>query len=142
MADITNKNIQIPGGNSATNYKIERAYMLDFGTNAEIAATGTHDLVKLPAGEAVVGFKIVAVEGAASGGAATAQFKLNGSAINSSAIALAALADGMVHNVNVSGIAAYGENTLQLTVGGAAYTAGKLLVIVETLPVDMFVNAG
>ena len=142
MADITNKNIAVAGVNSATNFIKQYAYMLDMNTMADIASTGTHDLVKLPAGEALVGLKVVVIEKAASGGAATAQFKVNGSAINSTAIALAGLAEGFTHNLNVAGIAAYGENTLQLTVGGAAYTGGKLLVIAETLPAEMFVTNG
>jgi hypothetical protein len=142
MADITNRNIDVPGVNSTTNFLKQYAFELDFNTLSEIAATGTHDLKKLPAGEALVGLKVVVIEAAASGGAATAQFKVNGSAINSTAVALAGLAAGFVHNLNVSGVAAYGENTIQLTVGGAAYTGGKLLCIAETLPAEMFVTAG
>jgi hypothetical protein len=142
MADITNKNIDVPGVNSTTNFLKQYAFELDFNTLSEIAATGTHDLKKLPAGEALVGLKVVVIEAAASGGAATAQFKVNGGAINTSAVALAGLAAGFVHNLNVSGVAAYGENTIQLTVGGAAYTGGKLLVVAETLPADLFVTNG
>jgi hypothetical protein len=142
MADITNKNIAVPGVNSATNYKVEHAYLLNLGTMAEIAKTGTHDLVKLPAGEALTGLKVIVIEPATSGGAATAQFKVSGAAVNSSALALAGLAAGMVQNFNVSGIAAYGEKVLQLTVGTADYTGGKLLVIAETIPAEMFVTAG
>lgn len=142
MADITNKNIDVPGVNSNTNFLKQYAFELDFNTMSEIAATGTHDLKKLPAGEALVGFKVVVIEKAASGGAATAQFKVNGTAINSTAVALAGLAAGFVHNLNVSGVAAYGENTIQLTVGTAALTGGKLLCIAETIPGDMFITAG
>jgi hypothetical protein len=148
MADITNKNLQIPGVNSNTNYKIERAYLLNFGTNAEVAEVGTHDLQKIPAGEAVVGFKIVSVDTVTSGGAGTVQFKLkNGTAVgnlNSSTVALASLAQGMAHSINVNGINTYGENdnVLQLTVGTANLTGGKLLIIVETLPVKSFITNG
>lgn len=142
MADITNKNILIPGVNSATNFVQEYAVELDLGAMAEIAATGTHDLLKLPAGVALVGLKAVVVDAVTSGGAGTVQFKVNGSAVNSTALSIAQLAKGMVHTMGVNGIAAYGENTLQLTVGTAALTGGKVLLIVETLPVDMFVTAG
>lgn len=142
MADITNKNITVAGVNSATNYIKQYAYLLDMNTLSEIAETGTHDLVKLPDGEALVGLKVVVIEKATSGGAATAQFKVNGNAINTSAIALSGLSTGFTHNYNVSGIESYGEKTLQLTVGGSAYTGGKLLVIAETLPAKMFVTAG
>jgi hypothetical protein len=142
MADITNKKIAVAGVNSNTNFIKQYAFLLDMNTMADIAAVGNHDLAKLPAGEALTGLKIVVIEKAVSSGAATAQFKVNGSAVNSSALALAGLAEGFTHNLNVAGIAAYGENTLQLTVGGAAYTGGKLLLIAETLPAEMFVTNG
>lgn len=142
MADITNKNITVPGVNSATNFVKQYAYLLDMTTFSEIAEVGTHDLAKLPAGEALVGLKAVVINKMTSGGAATAQFKVNGAAINSTALALSGLTDGLTHNFNVSGIAAYGENTLQLTVGTAAFTGGKLLVVAETLPAEMFVTNG
>lgn len=142
MADITNKNIAVPGVNSATNFVRERAFLLDMDTTAEIAAVGTHDLVKLPAGEALTGLKVIVIAPATSGGAATAQFKVNGASVNSTALALAGLGEGMVHCFGVSGVKAYGENTLQLTVGTAAYTGGKLLVIAETIPAEMFVTNG
>lgn len=142
MADITNKNISVPGVNSATNYVQERAFLLDMGVNADVSATGTHDLVKLPAGEALTGLKVIVIGGATSSGSATAQFKVNGSNINSTALALAGLAEGMVHSFNVAGIKAYGENTLQLTVASASYTGGKLLIIAETIPAEMFVTNG
>lgn len=142
MADITNKNITVPGVNSATNFVKQYAYLLDMTTFSEIAEVGTHDLAKLPAGEALVGLKAVVIDKMTSGGAATAQFKVNGAVINSTALALSGLADGLTHNFNVSGIAAYGKNTLQLTVGTAAFTGGKLLVVAETLPAEMFVTNG
>lgn len=142
MADITNKNITVPGVNSTTNFVKQYALLLDMNTMSEIAETGTHDIFALPPGEALVGLKIVVIEKATSGGSATAQFKVNGSAVNTTALALAALADGFTHNLNVAGIAAYGENKIQLTVGSAAYTGGKFLVVAETLPAEMFVTAG
>jgi hypothetical protein len=142
MADITNKNIDVPGVNSATNFIKQYAFEVDFNTMSEIAEAGTHKLKRLPPGEAVVGLKVVVIEKAASGGAATAQFKVNENAVNTTALALAALADGFTHNFNVSGIAAYGTNTIQLTVGTAAFTGGKLLVVAETLPAELFVTAG
>jgi hypothetical protein len=142
MADITNRNIAVPGVNSATNFTKQYAFLLDMNTMSAIAEVGTHSLVNLPEKEALTALKIVVIEKATSSGAATAQFKVNGTAVNSSALALSALADGYTHNINVSGVAAYGANTLQLTVGTAAYTGGKLLVIAETIPAEMFVVNG
>jgi hypothetical protein len=142
MADITNKNISVPGVNSNTNFLKQYAFLLDFGTFAEIAEVGTHDFAKLPAGEALMTLKVVVVDKVTSSGAATAQFKVNGTAVNTTAVSLAGLAEGYAHNLNVSGVAAYGENTLKLTVGTAAYTGGKLLVVAETLPAELFVTNG
>ena len=142
MADITNKNIAVPGVNSTTNFVRQYAYLLDFTVNADVADVGTHDIAKLPPGEALVGMKVVVIEKAASGGAATLQLKVNGSTINSTALALAGLAEGFSHNINVTGIKAYGENILQATVGTAAYTGGKLLIVAETIPAEMFVTNG
>jgi hypothetical protein len=142
MADITNKNIQIPGVNSDTNYVQERAYMLNMNTNADIAAVGTHNIVALPEGEALVGLKVIVVDGVTSGGSATVQFKVNDTAINSTAFTLAGLATGYVHSLNVAGLKGYGANTLQLTIGVAAITGGKIMVIAETIPVNMFITNG
>lgn len=145
MADITNINIRIPGVNAATNFVQEYAFGIDFVTLSGIAATGTHSIFKLPKGEALVGLRVIAVESATSGGAATLQFKVsvNGTAanINSSTVALAGLAKGMVQRFNASGIKTFDsdvESVIQMTVGTAAYTGGKLLVIAETIPVDAY----
>lgn len=149
MADITNINIKVPGVNTATNYVQQYAFMVDFATLSGIAATGTHNIVKLPKGEALQSLKIFAVEGATSGGSATLQFKLsvNGTVgnVNSSAVALAGLAKGMVQNFAVTNIKAFdaeAEAILQLVVGSAAYTGGKLLLIAETIPAESFVTNG
>lgn len=142
MADITNKNIAVPGVNSNTNFIKQYSYVIDFGVNADVAEVGTHDIVKLPAGEALTGLKVIVLGKVTSGGAATVQFKTSGAAVNSTALALAGLNEGLVHSLNVAGIAAYGENTLQLTVGTAAVTGGKVLLIAETIPAEMFVTNG
>ena len=142
MADITNRKISVPGVNAAANFVKQYAYMLDFTNLAEIAKTGTHKLVNLPAGEALMALKVVVIDKVTSGGAATVQFKVNGAAVTAAPVALAGLGDGFTHNLNISGIAAYGENTLQLTVGTADLTGGKLLVIADTIPAEMFVTNG
>lgn len=144
MADITSKDITVPGVNSNTNYIQSRALLLDFANVADITATGTHDLFDIPAGETLVGLKVVVIAAVTSGGAATIQFKIGGSVINSTALALSGVAKGFVHNFAVSGVNAYSDGTkpLQMTVGTAAVTGGQLLVIAETIPGDMFVTAG
>jgi hypothetical protein len=44
--------------------------------------------------------------------------------------------------LNVAGLKGYGANTLQLTIGTAAITGGKIMVIAETIPVNMFITNG
>jgi hypothetical protein len=149
MADITNQNIRVPGVNAAGTFVKQQSYVVDFATLSGIAGTGTHDIIKLDKGDAVVGVRVVALESAASSGAATLQLKLafHGSAanINSSAVALAGLAKGVVQNMPVSGIKSFDseyEGVIQLVVATAAYTAGKLLLIVDTVPAEAFVVNG
>ena len=144
MADITNKDITVPGVNSNANFVKNQAFELDFDNVAAITATGTHDVIKVPAGETLVGLKVIVVGAVTSGGAGTVQFKVGGNAINSTALALAGLAKGFVHNFTVSGVNGYsnGSVPIQLTVGTAALTGGKLLCIAETIPGDMFITAG
>jgi hypothetical protein len=146
MADITNKNIQIPGVNSSTNYVQQRAYILNFNTAADITAVDTHAIVSIPAGEALTGLKVIVVEDITSSGSATVQFKLSGTAINSTAISLTNLKKGYATAFNAANIKNNIDdetaNILQLTVGSAAITGGKIMVIAETIPVDSFINAG
>lgn len=143
-ADITNKDITVPGVNSATNFIKSTAFELDFAVVSDIVAVGTHDLIDIPAGETLVGLKVIVVGAVTSGGAGTVQFKVGGNTINSTALALAGLAKGFVHNLVVTGVNAYSDGTvpIQLTVGTAALTGGKLLCIAETIPGDMFITAG
>ena len=63
--DITNINLNVPGVNSATNYLREKAFVIDFSTQAGIAAVGTHDIIKLPKGEALQALRVIALESAA-----------------------------------------------------------------------------
>lgn len=147
--DITNINLNVPGVNSATNYLREKAFVIDFSTQAGIAAVGTHDIIKLPKGEALQALRVIALESAASTGAATLQFKLafNGTAgtVNGTAVNLAGLAKGVAQNMTVSNIKSFDseyEGVLQMVVGTAAYTGGKFLLIAETIPAEDFVTNG
>lgn len=149
MADITNQNIRVPGVNAAGSFVKQQSYVVDFATISGIAAIGTHDIIKLDKGDALVGVRVFAIEGVASSGAATLQLKLafNGTAanINSSAVALAGLAKGFVQNFPVTGIKSFDndyEGVIQMVVGTAAYTGGKLLLVVDTIPAEAFVTCG
>lgn len=149
MADVTNLNFRVPGVNTATNYIKQESFVLDFVTDSGIAEVGTHDWIKLKKGDALQSLKVIALDGGASSGAATLQFKLAfnkvAANINSTAFALAALADGVTQNVTVSGIKSFDaeyEGIIQVTVGTAAFTGGKFLVIAETIPAETFVTNG
>lgn len=149
MADITNKNCRVPGVNQDTNFMKQRSYCFDGGVVPEIMSIGTHNIIAVPVGECVAKIRVIALENSTSGGSATLQFKLSfgetSEVINSSTIAVGALAAGDVHELVVNGIKAYdAEKTpvIQLVVGSSAFTAMKLLVIVETLPVTEFMTMG
>jgi hypothetical protein len=149
MADITNVITRVPGVNTATNYVRQDAHVFDFTNLAAVGEVGTHDVIKLPRGAALQALRVFALDGAMSSGAATLQFKLSvagtAAAINSSAIALSGLAKGMSHNIVASGIKSFdadSEAVIQITVGTAAFTGGKILVIAETIPAIDFVTAG
>lgn len=149
MADVTNKNFRIPGVNQDTNFIKQRSYCLNGAEVPEILATGTHDVIALPKGEALIGLRVIALENTASGGSATLQFKVAiGEAaenINASAIGIGNLAAGDVHALPVNAVKGYDEDVgavIQLSVGSAALTAVKLLIVVETLPVAEFTKLG
>jgi hypothetical protein len=147
-ADITTKDTIVKGVNSENNYVRSEAHILDGTENSGILAADTHDLFVIPKGNALVGLKVIALSSTTSGGSATVQFKAKvgtetATAIGS-AIAKANLAAGFVHNLAVATLAysATADTTIEMTVGTAALTAVKLLVIAEYIPVDMFMNAG
>jgi hypothetical protein len=149
MADVTNLNFRVPGVNTATNYLKQESFVLDFVTASGIAEVGTHSWIKLKKGDALQTLRVIALDGATSSGSATLQFKLafDGTAanINSTAFALAGLAKGITQNVVVNGIKTFDseyEGVIQVTVGTAAFTGGKFLVIAETIPAEAFVTNG
>ena len=147
-ADITSKDTLVFGVNSTNNYVHSEAHIIDGVENPGVLAQDTHDLFKIPAGNALVGLKIVALDSTTSSGSATVTFKAKvgtetATAVGS-AIAKANLAAGFVHNLAVATLAYSGtaDTTIEMTVGTAALTAVKLLVIAEYIPVDMFMTAG
>lgn len=149
MADFTNVDFRVNGVNQDTNYKKQYAFCIDTAEYSGMQATGTHDIAVIPAGEAVVGLSVFVLTAAASSGAATVQFKLdfNGTAeaVNSTAVAIANLAAGDIADLPVNGIKAFDtakECTLQFTVGTAALTAFKFMLVIETVPVKEFITEG
>ena len=147
-ADITTKDTLVKGVNSMNNYVRSEAHILDGVENSGILAQDTHDLFVIPAGNALVGLKVIALSSTTSSGSATVQFKAKvgtetATAVGS-AIAKANLAAGFVQNLAVATLA-YSDTagtTIEMTVGTAALTAVKLLVIAEYIPVHEFMTAG
>ena len=108
---------------------------------ANLAAGFVHNL-------AVATLAYSATADTTSSGSATVTFKAKvgtetATAVGS-AIGKANLAAGFVQNLAVATLAysATAGTTIEMTVGTAALTAVKLLVIAEYIPVDMFMNAG
>jgi hypothetical protein len=147
-ADITTKDTLVKGVNSMNNYIRSEAHILDGVENPGILDADTHSLFVIPKGNALVGLKIVALADTTSSGSATLQFKAKiGSTAEAihTAIAKADLAAGDVVVADVAKIKGYdaeNDTVIQLTVGTAALTAVKLLVIAEFLPIVEFMTAG
>lgn len=147
--DVTASTIRQNGANQDTNYTKTDAYIIDASVAAGLLTVATHSLVKVPKGNMITGVKVVALDTATSGGAATLQFlaKVGAAAAEAlnSALALAAMAAGKVHNIPVSSVTAYSgtdETVIQITVGTAAFTALKFMLFVEYIPVTEFLNRG
>lgn len=147
-ADITAKETRLKGVNSFDNYIRRETHLIDGAENAGILAADTHSLFIIPKGNMLTGLKVLSLETAASSGSATAQFKAS---INSVAEALhtaigkADLAAGDVAVIPVEKIKGYDasyDTVIQLTVGTAAFTTLKLLVVAEYIPVTEFLTAG
>lgn len=147
-ADITAKDTILKGVNSLNNYVRSEAHLIDGSQHAGILAADTHSLFIIPKGNMLTGLKVLSLETAASSGSATAQFKAS---INSVAEALhtaigkADLAAGDVAVIPVEKIKGYDasyDTVIQLTVGTAAFTTLKLLVVAEYIPVVEFMTAG
>jgi len=127
-------------------------HILDLAVATSAKSADTHDLVKIPAGHAVVGVTIVSLTSFASSGAATMTIKVKAgtetAAAIGSAVSLTNLAVGKVTKLVPAGALSlkatngvYAGSVLQMTVGTAAYTAGKAMIIVDTIPVaDFLVN--
>ena len=147
-ADITSKDTLVKGVNSEVNYVRSEAHIIDGTENSGVLAQDTHDLFVIPAGNALVGLKVVALADTTSSGSATVTFKAKvgtetATAVGS-AIAKANLATGFVQNLSVATLAysATADTKIEMTVGTAALTAVKLLVIAEYIPINMFMTAG
>lgn len=153
MADVTTKVARMNGFYQPNTLVKTTVHLLDFGAAPDAMGVDTHDLVKIPAGHAVTGVTVVPLVAFTSDGNATLTIKVKAgtetAASIGSAIAKANLAAGKVTKLipsagaqllkDTNGI--YAEEVLQATVGAAAFTAGKALIIIDAIPVgDLLVN--
>lgn len=145
MADLITKIPRANGTNAMTNYVKSDCYIVDGGENADAMAVGTHAIAVVPAGYAIVGVKLVGLDTAASGGAATLAVtasvgSASGVAVGSS-VALAKLAKGCVNVVAPAGTAVFSfteDTKVNIVVGTAAFTTLNVAVIVDTIPIGDF----
>lgn len=147
--DITGKDTVLKGVNSPNNYVRSVAHLIDGTEHAGILAMDTHDLFRIPKGNMLKELTVLALGDTTSSGAATIQFKAKtgaaAEAVNSTALAIADLAKGDAVALPVEKIKAYDpENDIiiQMTVGTAALTAIRILIVAEFLPVAEFMTAG
>ena len=149
-ADITGKDTLVKGVNSPNYYVQSEAHLIDGTEEPGVLASDTHDLFKIAKGNMLTGLKVCALANTTSEGSATVQFKAKvgsaaAEAINGTAIGKADLQAGDVVCIPVEKIKGYdaeGDVLIQLTVGTAALTAVKLLVVAEYIPVTQFLTAG
>ena len=145
--DITAKDTRLNGILSDEIYIKQEAHVIDFA-ELGVNGTGTHDLFKLAPGDALVGLTVIVLTGFTSDGSATVQFKskFNASAeALKDAIAKADLAAGDVYKIAAPGVKGYDGSygaVIQATVGTAALTAGKALIIASVVPAKQFLTRG
>lgn len=148
--DITESVVRMNGVNQETQYKKSDAYIIDAAANAGLLTVATHSLVSIPAGNMVTGVKAVLLGAATSSGSATLQLLAKvgsetAEAFSGTAFAVAAMTAGKVYNLPISAVTAYSETdatVIQATVGTAAFTALKFMLIVEYIPIVSFLNRG
>ena len=147
MADVTNKETRVPGVNQETHYIKREAHIID-AAGLGVTAVGTHELFIVPAGGMLTDFR-VAMLGAGSGSAnANVKFQatVNGSAVElTSGAAMTAYGSGACINAPVNGAVRdfIGSGAvIQMVVASAALIDFKALVVVESIPVQDYLELG
>jgi len=113
-------------------FPMVKAFMVDFGAQA----VGTANLpVTFPKGSTILGIVLRFTEAAASGGAATAEFKIG--AATTGALALASMVSGAVvgSTTATTPVVLTADTAFTITVALAAMTAGKAEVFVIYSPI-------
>ena len=152
MADISSAIKESPSNQNFQNPILTRTYQWDpvngsgaGGTSTETVAT--HNIVAVPSGEAFLRGFFVVTEAFTSGGSATVKF-LTGETDFTGAVAVAALTIGEVFELSpqvdqtaTTGVGHYVDGatvtaeTIDVTIGTAALTAGKGYFVLEFLKV-------
>ncbi len=115
-----------------------------------IETVETHNLVEVPVGQALIGAKLIVLESFTSAGAATVQFSCNshnlGGALPKADLAKGDVVDLPVNDAeDTAGGALYAHTTalsIDMTVGTAALTAGRFLLIPEFVDVSACTTNG
>ena len=149
MADLTKFDLSVNGVNQDTQYIKQRAYHFSDTLTPEMASSGTHDLLALPAGEMLAGLRLVSLKTLAGDGPVSMNFKVSFGGTASaeffnSPLAIGDFAKGKVHNLplaEVSGFSQTEAGILQFT-ASQALTAFDFFLIVETIPVLDFLRQG
>lgn len=144
MSDVSNKVIRVNGSNADT-YPVQHdAYVIDIAavTGGDV---GSYDIVKIPAGRAVCGGKLIVIDEVVGG--TTVEVKVtpdNGSAVNVGGGNTSNMGSGYVEGMEVSGVVSNpeGESVVSIVITGSAVTAGKVLIDIETFPVKEYTTAG
>lgn len=135
-------------GINQENYVRHESFLVDLKEVSDAQAVGTHTIALLPRGSAVLGLKVVVLDAVTSSGAATLAFKaqvgVGTAAAVGGSLALSALAKGCGHALSAAGgvVQGDGDVKLQMTVGTAALTGGRLMVIADTIPVSEYLENG
>ncbi len=148
MADLTSVLKATPTYKDNRSSIKEEAFFIDFVADGG-SATGTHNVLNVGIGKALKGGRFYVIEAVTSSGSATVQFSINSNTLTG-AITKANLALGdngsfgnhaATATTTQSGYAYTTAKTLDIIVGGAVITAGKLLVIAEIEDVAAAVTA-
>ena len=149
MADLTKYDLRLNGVNQDTNYVKQCAYRLSGTFTPSILLGAAHDVVAIPAGEMLVGLRIVSLSSASSDGNCSMDFKIKvgentAEKVRSTAFTVNDFAKGKVFNLPVAGVAGYDveKGSVIQFVPTVALTALDLILVVETVPVLEFLTQG
>lgn len=129
------------------NIKEARVFNIGFADAglAGIKAIGTHDMVDLSKGEAVVGGRLIMLEPVTSAGAATMKIQVDAEDLTS-ALAIADMVAGEVVDFDLTAgkgsYAAAADVTVDMVIAVAAITAGRFIMQLDVIDVNSLITRG